>query len=145
MIKNIRHTGIVVKDLKQSLKFYRDLLGFETVIEMNESGDYIDTLLSLQNAAVKTLKLKSPCGQMIELLHFLEPASRSHDTGINDTGITHIAVTVDNADSVYEKLSREKVPCLSSPCVSPDGNAKVVFCKTPEGAFLELVEILREM
>ena len=47
MIKDIRHTGIVVIDLDESLRFYRDLLGFQIAKQMEESGNYIDNILSL--------------------------------------------------------------------------------------------------
>ena len=37
-IKNIRHTGIVVKNLNKSLNFYKNLLGFKIKKRMIESG-----------------------------------------------------------------------------------------------------------
>ena len=46
MIKDIRHTGIVVADLEASLKFYQDILGFSIVKKMDETGDFIDNILS---------------------------------------------------------------------------------------------------
>ena len=38
-IKNIRHTGIVVKDMEKSLEFYRDLMGLKPVIDFTEKGE----------------------------------------------------------------------------------------------------------
>ncbi|MCK4431224.1 MAG: VOC family protein, partial [Candidatus Aminicenantes bacterium] len=40
MIKDIRHTGIVVADIEASLYFYRNLLGFQVAKQMEEAGDY---------------------------------------------------------------------------------------------------------
>ena len=40
-MKAIRHTGIVVSDMKKALHFYRDLLGLKEVKRMDETGNYI--------------------------------------------------------------------------------------------------------
>ena len=54
MIKDIRHTGIVIMDLEASLCFYRDLLGFQVAKQMEEAGDYIDNISSLRDVKVTT-------------------------------------------------------------------------------------------
>ncbi len=59
MIKDIRHTGIVVIDLEASLYFYCDLLGFKIVKQMEEAGDFIVTISSLQNDSSITVKTNS--------------------------------------------------------------------------------------
>jgi catechol 2,3-dioxygenase-like lactoylglutathione lyase family enzyme len=40
MIKQIRHTGLVVTDLGLALSFWKDLLGFTIDKQMDESGPY---------------------------------------------------------------------------------------------------------
>ena len=54
---NIRHTGIVVSDIDESIKFYCDLLGFKIKKDMLESGEYIDNFSALKNAQVRTVKM----------------------------------------------------------------------------------------
>ena len=44
VMKNIRHTGIVVTDMERSLEFYRDLMGLKPVIDFTEKGEFIDTI-----------------------------------------------------------------------------------------------------
>ena len=44
-IRNIRHTGIVVNNLKKSLYFYHDLLGFKVKKRMLEKGKATDKIL----------------------------------------------------------------------------------------------------
>ena len=71
MIKEIRHIGIVVNNMENSLKFYRDLLGLKIIRDMDEHGDYIDNMLSLNNVQVITVKLSADIGNtLIELLDF---------------------------------------------------------------------------
>jgi catechol 2,3-dioxygenase-like lactoylglutathione lyase family enzyme len=142
MIKNIRHTGIVVTDLGASLHFYRDLLGFQIVIQMEESGNYIDNILSLRNAKVTTIKMVSPDNQMIELLKYHSHPKEQKSLEICDIGITHIAFTVEDLDKEFERLKGEGVPFNTPPQLSPDGYAKVTFCRAPEGSLIELVEVI---
>lgn len=142
MIKDIRHTGIVVVDLNASLHFYRDLLGFEIVKQMEESGGYIDTVLSLRHVNVTTVKMTSPSGQMIELLKYHSHSKNQMAHEICEIGISHIAFTVDNLALEYESLKKNGIQFNSPPQLSPDGFAKVTFCRAPEGTLIELVEVL---
>jgi len=142
MIRNIRHTGIVVDDLEASLNFYRDILGFQIVKQMEESGAYIDNMLSLDQVRVTTVKMAAPDGQMIELLKFHTHLNEQKPRDINNVGITHIAFEIDDLSDEYNRLKDEGVPFNSPPQLSLDGCAKVAFCRAPEGTFIELVEVL---
>jgi catechol 2,3-dioxygenase-like lactoylglutathione lyase family enzyme len=142
MIKNIRHTGIVVNDLETSLHFYRDLLGFQITKQMKESGAYIDNISSLPNINVTTIKMSAPDGQMIELLHYHSHPREQKFREICDIGIAHIAFTVEDLEGEYDRLKTEGVFFNAPPQLSPDGYAKVTFCRAPEGTLIELVEML---
>lgn len=142
MIKDIRHTGIVVVDLEASLHFYRDLLGFRVAKQMEESGDYIDNISSLRNIKVTTVKMASPSGQMIELLKYHSHPAEQKIHKICEIGISHIAFTVDDLNFEYKRLKDKGIQFNSPPQSSPDGYAKVTFCRAPEGTLIELVEVL---
>jgi catechol 2,3-dioxygenase-like lactoylglutathione lyase family enzyme len=142
VIKNIRHTGIVVSDLERSLCFYRDLLGFKITKEMEEFGDYIDAISALHHVKVTTIKMAAPDGQLIELLFYHSHPCKQTLRNICDIGIAHVAFTVDSLGQVYDRLRMEGIPFNAPPQVSPDGYAKVTFCRAPEGTLIELVEVL---
>jgi catechol 2,3-dioxygenase-like lactoylglutathione lyase family enzyme len=142
MIKDIRHTGIVVVDLEASLHFYRDLLGFQIVKQMEESGNYIDNISSLHNIKVTTVKMMAPDGQMIELLKYRSHPREQKLREICDIGIAHVAFTVEDLNSECDRLKGEGVPFNAPPQLSQDGYAKVTFCRAPEGTLIELVEVL---
>ena len=142
MIKSIRHTGIVADDLAASLHFYGDLLGFKITKKMEESGVFIDTILSLPNVSVTTVKMAAPDGSLIELLKFHSHSRKMNSRKICDIGITHMALEVNALDDVYERLKDEGIVFTAPPQVSPDGYAKVTFCSAPEGTSIELVEVL---
>ena len=142
MIKDIRHTGIVVVDLRSSLYFYRDLLGFRIEKEKQEKSEFIDKILGLSGAEITTVKMVSPHGQMIELLKYHTHSEKQKPRKIYEIGISHLAFTVDDLDMKYERLKDKGIKFISSPRLSPDKYAKVAFCRAPEGTFIELVEVL---
>jgi catechol 2,3-dioxygenase-like lactoylglutathione lyase family enzyme len=141
-VKKIRHTGIVVSNLEDSLSFYRDLLGFSKVSLNEESGLYIDTMLGMEKTAVVTVKMECTDGQQIELLDYRANMQRDRKHLINEIGISHIAFEVEDLHSLFAKLSEAGTPFISSPVTTPDGYAMVAFCIAPEGTHVELVEIL---
>ena len=142
MVLNIRHTGIVVDDLDESLSFYRDKLGFTIVKEMVERGDFIDQILGFKQVELTTVKMVLNNNQMIELLDFSNYNKSDYSRELNDLGPTHVAFTVNDIDVVYKQLLSGNVDFISPPIESPDGYAKVAFCKAPEGTYIELVEEL---
>lgn len=146
MSTTLRHVGIVVSDVSTMTTFYRDLLGFSQEKRAVESGDFIDTILGASAVRVTTVKLTSPSGGMIELLHFESPQSSvgaaKPRTTLFSMGLTHIALTVHNLDQLCTTLSRAGIRCVAPPAVSVDGLAKVAFCRDPEDNYLELVEPL---
>lgn len=142
-MKAIRHTGIVVSDLERALHFYVELLGLKVIKRMDESGEYIDKILGLKNVMVTTVKIAAEDGNLIELLYYhSHPRKPAGSREICETGISHIAFTVENVDAEYERLSKAGVPFNSPPQKSPDGSAKVTFFTDPEGNLIELTEML---
>lgn len=143
-MKAVRHFGIVVSDIKASLRFYRELLGLKVIKVMDESGEYIDNMLSLQNVRVATVKMSADSGSsLIELLEF---KSHRHEgwpkREVYSIGPSHVAFTVDDLDAVYRRLSQVGVRFNAPPRLSPDGYAKITFCQDPDGTLVELVEVL---
>ncbi len=142
-MKAIRHTGIVVSDFERALHFYVELLGLKVMKRMDESGEYIDNISGSKNVMVTTVKMAAEDGNLIELLYYhshMQKSARVRE--ICETGISHIAFTVENVDAEYERLSKAGVQFSSLPQRSPDGYAKVTFCRDPDGTLIELVELL---
>jgi len=143
MILNIRHVGIVVSNLENSIAFYKDLLGFEIVSKTDEPSLFIDKILGLKNSKLTTIKMRPHEGQMLELLYF-----NSHQNQIinkkklANNGLTHFALTVENLITTYNKLSDHGVEFINPPEKSPNGLAIVAFCTDPEGNYIELVQEL---
>ena len=90
LIKGYRHTGIVVKNMEESLFFYKDLLGFEIIQDYHDDSDYINTLLNLEGATVHMVKLKSMDDITLELLYYPNTSTDPHNLPIYNIGICHL-------------------------------------------------------
>ena len=133
----------MVNDLEKNRDFWINTLGFKLRIEALEESPYIDELLDIKDPALKTVKLIDSKGFIIELLKFENyQVGNSWSGDLKTTGLTHIALTVDNLDELIERLIKDNYQTVSDIKVSPNGKVKVIFVKGPEGLMLELVEEL---
>ena len=141
----IRHIGVVITDVEQSLQFYRDVLGFEILKQADESGTCIDNFLNIQNTNVTTIKMIDPNNNILELLYFHshpEFPDTNKSRRLTEIGCSHFALTVDDLDSLYSTLKEQGIEFNYPPQVSDDGNVKVAFCRDPDGTYIEMVEEL---
>tara|TARA_A100001015_G_C14942210_1_gene693058 strand:- start:289 stop:735 length:447 start_codon:yes stop_codon:yes gene_type:complete len=137
-----RHTGIICRDIKKSLYFYKNLLGMKVVQEFWEDTDYINKVSGLKKAKVHFIKLKMQSGEILELLRYITHNTKLPKLPIHNTGILHIALQVKNIEKTYSKLKRQGVKFISQPTLSSEKFAKVCFCIDPNNVRVELVEIL---
>jgi glyoxylase I family protein len=144
-VRAVRHVGIVVADMEQALRFWRDTLGLRVQADADEHGPFLETVLAEPGVRVRTVKLAAGEGPtLVELLQF----AAGGDSGALDLedlrrpGPTHVALTVADVDALLEPLRDAGARFRSAPQVSVDGRAKVAFCAAPDGVMLELVEPL---
>ena len=110
MITKIRHnTGVVVRDLIKSLKFYESL-GSKLASRQIEQGDFIDQVAGLEKVKVETAKLLSPCGGMLELLLSItfilfEDYSMQRS---NNLGCSHIVLSVSSLTRTLKVISSSR-------------------------------------
>jgi catechol 2,3-dioxygenase-like lactoylglutathione lyase family enzyme len=133
--------GIVVNDLDKTRDFWINALDFKLHVEALEESPFIDELLAIKDPALTTVKLIDPKGFILELLKFENyQVENSWSGDLKTTGLTHIALTVDNLDALTEKMSNLGYKAISEVKISPNKKVKVVFVRGPEGIMLELVE-----
>jgi catechol 2,3-dioxygenase-like lactoylglutathione lyase family enzyme len=133
----------VVNDLEKIKDFWINSLGFKLHIEAKEESPYIDDLLAIKEPNLTTVKLIDSKGFIIELLKFeSHQVDKSWSGDLKTTGLTHIALTVDNLDKLVEVLRKLDYQTISEIKTSPNQKVKVVFVKGPEAIMLELVQEL---
>ena len=139
----IRHVGIVAKDIDYSKNFWTVQLGFECFWDYEEPSPFISQLLGFDAKGLRTVKLRSKCGSIIELLTFREGSigrELSPRDRLTATGLSHIAITVEGIEEVVYRLSKAGFPSISEVLTPPSGDVKVVYVSGPDDVFLELVE-----
>jgi catechol 2,3-dioxygenase-like lactoylglutathione lyase family enzyme len=135
--------GIVVNDLEKTRDFWINTLGFKLHVEAKEESPYIDELLAVKESRLTTVKLIDSNGFIIELLKFENyQVENSWSGDLKTTGLTHIALTVDNLEGLVDNLKKQNYAPLSDIKISPSKKVKVVFVKGPEAIMLELVQEL---
>jgi len=143
MKSTFRHVGIVVNDIDVCLKFWLENFELDIHLDNLEITPFVDELLGLETAGLRTVKLSDQGGFILELLHFTN--KNVHKEWVGDlatTGLTHIALNVLDLEKKVDLLVKKGYETLSSIKKSPDNKVKVVFVKGPENIMLELVQVI---
>jgi len=143
MIIKTRHTGLVVKDLNKSIKFY-ETLGLKLWKRELEKGKFISKVVGLDNAEIETAKLKVSDGSLVELLEY-----KSHPCAINNAsypsnkhGCSHIAFTVEDIEETSNKIKELGGSIVNAPSTSLNGEVTVMYCHDIDGILMEIVQEL---
>ena len=141
MIRGIHHTAISTPDIDRAIAFYRDLLGFEVLVNgaWQRGVESVDTLIGLKDSAARMAMLKKG-NAMLELFEFESPAPAPGDPQrpVNDHGLTHICLDVTDLSSEYVRLKDAGMFFHSAPVGT--GGSCSVYGRDPDGNVIELVD-----
>lgn len=132
----IGHTGFVVSDMERSLALYRDTLRFTVVDDVERAGEYIETMVGVPGARVRTVFLDVG-GHTLELVQYLTAQGTRVEARNCDPGKGHISFWSKDIQRDYEYLLSQGVEFVSPPQWGPTGGAAVYFLD-PDGITLEL-------
>ena len=146
MIRNIRHTGLVVRDLERSIAFY-EALGLQVWKRALETGHFIETVVGIPEAKLEWAKMHSPDGHLIELLQYhSDPDQRPIvPAPSNQLGCSHIAFTVDDILATCKLIGQLGGSIVNSPIKCDVAKVSVAYCHDIDGILLELVEELENL
>ena len=144
---HVKSVSITVSDMDKALKFYTEVLPFETHGDIEVAGDEIERLMGVfgTRARVVTLELGD---ERLQLVDFLAPEGRPYPnpTRSNDEWFQHMAIIVNNMDAAYAHLRQHNVQHASTgPQTLPAWNQaaagiKAFYFRDPDGHFLEILE-----
>lgn len=132
------HIGITVSNLERSLAFYRDILGFILEREVERSGEYIEKMVGMPGAHLRTATL-SGGGYRIELVEYLSPRGEPIKGRLCDPAMIHLAFSTSNIHEIYEYLTSNGVQFTAPPQQGPSGGYAAYFLD-PDGITLELLQ-----
>ena len=140
-LERLTHVGLCVSDLERSLRFYRDLLGFRSVKEIEVEGEPADTLLGLRDVKLRAAYLERD-GVTLELLRFARPpAPPPRRRTLHEHGLTHLSFRVADLDATLAAVRAAGEPVLDETLIRvPASGTAACFVTDPDGQLIELVQ-----
>ena len=148
----LHHIAIAVKDMDESLKFYRDGIGLSVFQDEVISGPDLDASLMVRNGKVRMVLLSDPAGNMVELLGWINPVVRGRPKefkNFTSVGLVEVAFMVSNLQQAEENLAkigykfRSPVWSFGSDLASYGGaHADMRYVLDPNGVQVELMQVV---
>lgn len=139
------HTGLQVSDLETSLRFYRDLLGFEVVATRVAQEPYLEELVGYPGVELHVAFLRFPASEhILELLEYRNVSRHPVDTGTANPGTAHLCISVDDLRAAYHTLRDAGVEFVSKPVLvtaGPNKGRLAVYAKDPDGIRMEFLQL----
>lgn len=132
-VRRIDHVAIVVRNLEQSLQFYRDTLGIapSRVIDFPSEGVKI-AFLPMGGLGGSEIELLEPTSTTTGVARFLETRGE---------GLHHICLEVADIDHALADLRAHGAPVLdTTPRLTAEGRGIFIHPKGTSGVLLELVQ-----
>ncbi len=141
----IDHTAIVVSNTDSSLKFYRDILGFQVAGESENYGSEQEHLNNVFGARLHITSMKPPAGPSVEFLEYLAPRDGRplpSDERSNDLINWQTRIVTNSIEELSKTLSpyvfvSPGVVLLSD---SQLGFKKGLLVRDPDGHVLQIVQ-----
>jgi catechol 2,3-dioxygenase-like lactoylglutathione lyase family enzyme len=140
------HTSYTVSDLTRTLPFYRDLLGFEVVLERPEIVlEYWRAVVGFPDAVARDAILKIPgTTHVLELIEYKNPRGIAQNVTPNNPGSSHICYLVDDLQAMYPRLKEAGVEFISKGPIyldqGPNKGGWSLYMKDPDGIVIELFQ-----
>jgi len=146
-VQSIAAVGFTVSDMDRSVPFYRDVLTFEAVSDVEVDGPEYDQLWGVFGVRARIVRMRLG-NQQLELTEFLSPPDLRPipvPSYSNDLWFQHFAIVVRNMDEAWARLRKHHVRQISPrPQTIPVSNVagagiKAIKFRDPDGHNLELL------
>ena len=147
-LTSLYHTVVNVRDLDESIAFYR-LLGFEVLNDRRQVDwpDFVATIFGLRRAKGRGVLMvlpEDPHGPMIDLIDWLEPRATFPDPARRAEEVPRIiAFRCRNVHGAYADLTAKGVRFARDVFVPEQdlGMVGSICCWDPNGNLIELIEL----
>lgn len=127
MVKMITHLAVDTIDMEESLKFYKEVFGFEKAFEIAHPETGAPWIVYLQIAK----------GQFLELF-YTDPDKKR--MGSTEVGFSHICFCVDSIEETAKHIQDLGYTLDILPCRGCDNNLQA-WVRDPNGVRIEMMEI----
>ena len=141
--------GLVVSDLKRSLSFYKDVIGFKEKNGFEVAGSFPEKVGLTDGTPLKIHVLVLGDGENATYLKLMQVSSKKKARVIEQpfihtlTGFSYITVFADNVDTVLKNAKALGYKAYAeSPQILPEGFPQdlcLLMLKDPDGNFVEII------
>lgn len=125
------YTGIRVRDMDESIKFYTEVLGMKAV-DMRER---------LEPTKGEAVTMKSSDSEQILELNYYEEDSPFNTPYVNGEELDHLAFDVESLQETVEALRRRGIEIIVEPgSIGGKEGWNEAFFKDPNGIWIELLQ-----
>ena len=142
MITNMNHVSYTVRNLDESVKFYRDVLGLECVSLAERDEEFSSAVTGIPGVRMKIAYMKA-ANCSVELIQYITGAGEQVDTRTCNIGSAHICFNIQNYDDWLARMNKNKVGFRGKLCVVPAGpnvGKRVCYMMDNDGNNLEFIE-----
>jgi glyoxylase I family protein len=129
----IHHAAIVVADIDVSLRFWRDGLGFELLMDETFEGDW-KTLFDVDASKVRSVMLGDPSRPGSGIVEFVQFLGADVPPGFE-----LLSLFVGDVDEALDKLGDAATQMRRIEVDSPDGPVPMVTVRDPDGVLVEII------
>ena len=125
------YTGIRVKNMDESIKFYTEVLGMEIAEKRQRT----------EPTKGEGVTLKSPDSNQLLELNFYESDSPFYAPYENGEDLDHLAFDVENLEGAISDLRKKGIEIVVEPYqIGVDVGWKEAFIKDPNGIWIEFLQ-----
>jgi catechol 2,3-dioxygenase-like lactoylglutathione lyase family enzyme len=140
-VRSLDHVGVVVDDLEAAVAFFVDL-GLERGGTGTVEGEWVDRVVGLEGVRSELAFMETPDGNSrLELVKFHAPSDHggAPPEAANRPGIRHLAFTVDDLETVLDRL-RSKGLDMVGEVQDYEDIFRLCYVRGPEGIIVELAQ-----
>jgi catechol 2,3-dioxygenase-like lactoylglutathione lyase family enzyme len=146
IVTAVESIAVTVSDMDRSVAFYKEVLNFAQVSDVEVSGDDYEHLYGVFGARIRIVRLKLG-DEYLQLEQFIAPSGRTIpvDSKSNDRWFQHVAIIVSDMDRAYAWLREHHVQHASTgpqllPQSNPNaGGISAFYFRDPDGHNLEVL------
>ncbi|MEA1958726.1 MAG: VOC family protein [Chloroflexota bacterium] len=148
----LHHVAIAVRDIEESIRFYRDAIGLSIFQDEAISGPDVDASLMVKDGRLRMVVLADEAGNMIELLGWENPSVRERPEeykNFTSVGLVEVAFMVSDLKQAEDRLSkcgysfRSPVWSFGSDLEAYGGaHADIRYVIDPNGVQVELMQVV---
>jgi len=147
VVTAVASVGFTVSDMDRSVAFYRDVLTFKPVSDVEVDGPEYDQLWGIFGVRARVVRLQLG-EQQLDLIEFLSPPDVRPipvPSYSNDLWFQHVAIVVRDMEAAWEQLRKHHVRQISPrPQTIPVSNTaaagiKAIKFRDPDGHNLEFL------